>query len=461
MGEAAPFGRSAVLRVPLTHRGRQRQPGARRRRRPRSRSMGSDKAFGDVGAVDGAALRVDRGALVALVGPSGSGKSTLLRLIAGFERPDAGSVRIGGRAVAGPGTWVEPEQRHVGMVFQHGALFPHLTVAANAGFGASGPRARRRVPRARRPRRTGRRPIRTSSRAASASGSRSPARWRPTPRSCSSTSRSPRSTPACASACARRSPGSCAPPARARCSSPTTRRRRSPSPTPWPCCARGASSSPARPRRSTSAPGAAGWRSSSATSTCCRASRTAASCAARSGASRPGTALQGRVEVVVRPESVAVGLRAVREGAEAVVLQRSFFGHDQLLQLELEDGVRLRSRRLGLPRLASRRPRARVARRAGQRASRPLTSRARRRGRCRRRRRRTAARRPRRRRCARAAGRRPLAPHVRGTALGRALERPQRAGAEVAVDVAAAQAGERAAAVDEPAGDRAAVAACE
>src|SRR5687768_18619395 len=89
-----------------------------------------DKAFGAVGAVDAASLRVDRGALVALLGPSGSGKSTLLRLIAGFERPDAGTVRVGGREVAGPGTWVEPEQRHVGMVFQHGGLFPHLTAGA-------------------------------------------------------------------------------------------------------------------------------------------------------------------------------------------------------------------------------------------------------------------------------------------------------------------------------------------
>ncbi|HWT21976.1 MAG TPA: ATP-binding cassette domain-containing protein, partial [Solirubrobacteraceae bacterium] len=95
------------------------------------------KAYGDVGAVDGASLRVERGTLVALLGPSGSGKSTLLRLIAGFERPDAGIVHVGGREVAGPRTWVEPEQRHVGMVFQHGALFPHLTVGANAAFGAS------------------------------------------------------------------------------------------------------------------------------------------------------------------------------------------------------------------------------------------------------------------------------------------------------------------------------------
>src|ERR687896_2347653 len=96
-----------------------------------------DKAFGRTRAVDGATLRVGRGELVALLGPSGSGKTTLLRVLAGFERPDAGRVAIGGRPVAGNGDWVEPEHRRIGMVFQDGALFPHLTVAGNVGFGAS------------------------------------------------------------------------------------------------------------------------------------------------------------------------------------------------------------------------------------------------------------------------------------------------------------------------------------
>src|SRR5687768_8772965 len=98
---------------------------------------GVEKAFGAVRAVDGASLRVGHGELVALLGPSGSGKTTLLRMIAGFERPDAGRVRIGGRLVAGDGHWVEPEQRRIGMVFQQGALFPHLDVTANVGFGAA------------------------------------------------------------------------------------------------------------------------------------------------------------------------------------------------------------------------------------------------------------------------------------------------------------------------------------
>jgi iron(III) transport system ATP-binding protein len=81
-------------------------------------------------------LAVPRGGVTALVGPSGSGKTTLLRLVAGFEVPDGGAVSIGGRTVAGEGVWVEPERRRVGMLFQHGALFPHLDVAGNVGFGA-------------------------------------------------------------------------------------------------------------------------------------------------------------------------------------------------------------------------------------------------------------------------------------------------------------------------------------
>jgi iron(III) transport system ATP-binding protein len=96
---------------------------------------GVTKRFGDAIAVDGASLCVARGEVVALLGPSGCGKTTLLRLIAGFERPDAGNVTVDGRLVAGPAAWVTPEARRVGMVFQDYALFPHLTVAANVGFG--------------------------------------------------------------------------------------------------------------------------------------------------------------------------------------------------------------------------------------------------------------------------------------------------------------------------------------
>ena len=98
---------------------------------------GVTRRFGSVAAVDSASLCVARGEVVALLGPSGCGKTTLLRLIAGFERPDAGTVTVDERLVAAPGTWVAPEARRVGMVFQDYALFPHLTVAANVGFGLS------------------------------------------------------------------------------------------------------------------------------------------------------------------------------------------------------------------------------------------------------------------------------------------------------------------------------------
>ena len=80
-------------------------------------------------------LSVKRGELLAVLGPSGCGKTTLLRLIAGFERPDEGSIVIDGRIVADRSQWVEPEDRQVGMVFQDYALFPHLTVAQNVSFG--------------------------------------------------------------------------------------------------------------------------------------------------------------------------------------------------------------------------------------------------------------------------------------------------------------------------------------
>jgi iron(III) transport system ATP-binding protein len=94
-------------------------------------------SYGGAAVVVDASLSVSPGELVALLGPSGSGKTTLLRTIAGFERPDAGTVRVAGRAVVGPDAWVEPEQRRVGMVFQHGALFPHLTAGGNVAFGAA------------------------------------------------------------------------------------------------------------------------------------------------------------------------------------------------------------------------------------------------------------------------------------------------------------------------------------
>jgi iron(III) transport system ATP-binding protein len=91
--------------------------------------------YGAVPALTGVNLSVRRGEVACLVGPSGSGKSSLLRLIAGIEHPSSGRVVIDDVEVAGPGTFVEPERRRVGMVFQDYALFPHLSVEANVAFG--------------------------------------------------------------------------------------------------------------------------------------------------------------------------------------------------------------------------------------------------------------------------------------------------------------------------------------
>ena len=92
---------------------------------------GMEKRFGDVTAVAAMDLEVRPGELMVLVGPSGCGKSTLLRLIAGLEEPTAGEVRIGGRSVND----LAPGERDVAMVFQSYALYPHMTVARNLGFG--------------------------------------------------------------------------------------------------------------------------------------------------------------------------------------------------------------------------------------------------------------------------------------------------------------------------------------
>jgi len=89
------------------------------------------KRFGPVTAVDEVSLEIRRGEFFALLGPSGCGKTTLLRLIAGFEEPDAGAIRIEGIDV----TPVPPHRRPVNMVFQHYALFPHLSVEENVAFG--------------------------------------------------------------------------------------------------------------------------------------------------------------------------------------------------------------------------------------------------------------------------------------------------------------------------------------
>ncbi|MDR5671986.1 ABC-type spermidine/putrescine transport system,ATPase component [Halalkaliarchaeum sp. AArc-CO] len=86
-------------------------------------------------AVEDVSLTVKQGELLTLLGPSGCGKTTTLRLIAGLERPTRGRVTIGGETVADSSTFVTPETRDVGIVFQDFALFPHLTVRENVGFG--------------------------------------------------------------------------------------------------------------------------------------------------------------------------------------------------------------------------------------------------------------------------------------------------------------------------------------
>jgi iron(III) transport system ATP-binding protein len=102
---------------------------------PALRTLGLTKHFGEVVAVDEVELEVQRGEFLGVLGPSGCGKTTLLRLVAGFERPDRGGIEIDGRAVAGPRLSMPPEQRRIGMVFQESALFPHLDVTGNIGFG--------------------------------------------------------------------------------------------------------------------------------------------------------------------------------------------------------------------------------------------------------------------------------------------------------------------------------------
>ena len=94
-------------------------------------------------AVKQVSLTLKQGDLLGLLGASGCGKTTLLRLIAGFERPQSGTIDLAGQRVAGEGIWQPPERRDVGMVFQDYALFPHLTVAKNVAFGLQQPRQKR------------------------------------------------------------------------------------------------------------------------------------------------------------------------------------------------------------------------------------------------------------------------------------------------------------------------------
>lgn len=103
------------------------------------------KRYGRVSALAGVDLAVPSGQLTAVLGPSGCGKTTLLRCLAGFERLDAGEIRIDGALVAGGGRHLPAHRRNIAVVPQEGALFPHLSVADNVGYGLD--RAARRSDR--------------------------------------------------------------------------------------------------------------------------------------------------------------------------------------------------------------------------------------------------------------------------------------------------------------------------
>ena len=306
------------------------------------------KAFGGTAAVAGASLRVDHRAIVALVGPSGSGKTTLLRLIAGFEQPDAGSVRIAGRGVAGDG-WVEPEERRVGMVFQHGALFPHLTVRANVGFGAArGERAEECLELV----------------ALAGRGGAYPHELSGGERQRVALARALAADPevvlldepfAALDATLRqrlreevmqilRAAGTSAllvthDQSEALSLADTVAVMRD-----------GAIEQTGSPQEVYERPGSR-WVAEFLGDVVVVAGRAAAGrvdCAL--GTFSAGADLDGAVDIVIRPESVGVGYRSGHgEGAGAVVRQRTFYGHDQMLHLELDDGSEVRSRRLGFP----------------------------------------------------------------------------------------------------------------
>jgi iron(III) transport system ATP-binding protein len=111
---------------------------------------GLTKRYGDVAAVENLSLNVEPGELVAFLGPSGCGKTTTLRLMAGFLTPEAGEIWVGDRCLSSPAAVVPPERRRMAMIFQSYALWPHMTVGQNVGYGL---RFKRELTRADRERR--------------------------------------------------------------------------------------------------------------------------------------------------------------------------------------------------------------------------------------------------------------------------------------------------------------------
>ena len=110
---------------------------------PRLAITNLKKSFNGRSVVDDVSLSVMPGQVTCLLGPSGCGKSTTLRAVAGVERPDAGSIHVDGQLVCDAKTSLAPENRSIGLMFQDFALFPHLKVAANVGFGLKGSKSER------------------------------------------------------------------------------------------------------------------------------------------------------------------------------------------------------------------------------------------------------------------------------------------------------------------------------
>ncbi|PWR01629.1 Fe3+/spermidine/putrescine ABC transporter ATP-binding protein [Meridianimarinicoccus roseus] len=111
---------------------------------PRLEAIGLKRSFGGRAVVDDVSLSIGAGEILCLLGPSGCGKSTTLRLIAGVERPEAGSIALDGATVCDQRVFLPPERRSIGLMFQDFALFPHLSVADNVAFGLTGSRAEKR-----------------------------------------------------------------------------------------------------------------------------------------------------------------------------------------------------------------------------------------------------------------------------------------------------------------------------
>ena len=108
--------------------------------------IGISKSFGQTEAVKDVSLQLHPGEIACLLGPSGCGKTTLLRIAAGIEKPDHGRLLFDGQEMAGPGRFVPPEKRNIGLMFQDFALFPHLSILDNVAFGLKNmPRAEART----------------------------------------------------------------------------------------------------------------------------------------------------------------------------------------------------------------------------------------------------------------------------------------------------------------------------